>query len=232
MHAGIERLTRSIVMLVPRRERGDDGAGVGRSHRRTRSRVSLTSSAVRVGSSMSGMATTCLPRFCNVMGVETISISIRPSAARISRNCPGFRFKACRRGFGTTIRPAASMVVFMVIIYHNYGSERLLSYAADNSATSRQSLPNSGPYLFFTARSLGPVGSSPGFVPRCIPTWPHIPGKFTRPSHLNFAAAPNSLFSGSGSATRVGSIPIVRSTLNAMNRAQLLMRRAPVHLGD
>jgi hypothetical protein len=43
-------------------------------------------------------------------------------------------------------------------------------------------------------------------------TWPHKPRKFTRPSHLAFAIAPNRLFSSSGSDAPVGSIPIARST--------------------
>ena len=43
-------------------------------------------------------------------------------------------------------------------------------------------------------------------------TWPHIRRKFTRPSHLGSAIAPNPLFSRSGRASRVGSIPIARST--------------------
>jgi hypothetical protein len=38
-------------------------------------------------------------------------------------------------------------------------------------------------------------------------TWPHIPRKFTRYSHLSSAFAPNRLFSSLGSAARVGSIP-------------------------
>jgi hypothetical protein len=46
-----------------------------------------------------------------------------------------------------------------------------------------------------------------------IPTWPHIPRKFTRPSHLGFAIAPNHLFLRPGAVARVGSIPIARSIL-------------------
>ena len=45
------------------------------------------------------------------------------------------------------------------------------------------------------------------------PTWPHIPRKFTRPSHLGSVIAPNCLFSSPRGAARVGSIPIARSTL-------------------
>jgi hypothetical protein len=65
---------------------------------------------------------------------------------------------------------------------------------------------------------LGPVidlrmlSPSPAFARRRIPTWPHIPRKFTRPSHLGFAIAPNRSFSRPGGTARVGSIPIARST--------------------
>jgi hypothetical protein len=43
-------------------------------------------------------------------------------------------------------------------------------------------------------------------------TWPHIPRKFTRQSHLVLAFAPNRLFQRPGTAFPVGSIPIIRST--------------------
>ena len=46
--------------------------------------VSRTWLAVSAGSSASGNATTPLPRFCNRIGVAAISISRRPSPARIS----------------------------------------------------------------------------------------------------------------------------------------------------
>jgi hypothetical protein len=45
-----------------------------------------------------------------------------------------------------------------------------------------------------------------------IPTWPYIPRKFTRQSHLASAIAPNYLFSSFRGPARVGSIPIARST--------------------
>jgi hypothetical protein len=64
------------------------------------------------------------------------------------------------------------------------------------------------------------LSPSPAFARRRIPTWPHIPRKFTRPSHLGFAVAPNRLFSRSGSGARVGSIPIARSTLRQRQATQ------------
>jgi hypothetical protein len=54
--------------------------------------------------------------------------------------------------------------------------------------------------------------TSPSDVSLRSPTWPHIPRKFTRPSHVAFTIVPNRLFSRSGTAFRVGSIPIARST--------------------
>jgi hypothetical protein len=75
--AAVECLARSIVVFVPGCERGNDHAGVSRPQRRMRSNVSRTSSAVSVGSSISGIATTSFPRFCKVIGVAAISISSR-----------------------------------------------------------------------------------------------------------------------------------------------------------
>jgi hypothetical protein len=49
---------------------------------------------------------------------------------------------------------------------------------------------------------------------RCL-TWPHIPRKFTRQSHLAFAIGLNRLFYRLGSSARLGSIPIARSTSSA-----------------
>ncbi len=111
--AAIKHSSCARVILVPRRECGDHQAGVRRLQRRTRSIVSRTWSAVSAGRSASGTATTPLPRFCSRIGVEAISISSRPSPARISSGWPGLRPSACRRAFGTTIRPAVSMVAFM-----------------------------------------------------------------------------------------------------------------------
>src|ERR1700682_6373237 len=65
------------------------------------------------GSFVSGTATIPFPLFFRVTEVGTISISRRPSPARISSSWPGFRPRACLSGLGTTIRPAASMVAFM-----------------------------------------------------------------------------------------------------------------------
>ena len=48
------------------------------------------------------------------------------------------------------------------------------------------------------------------------PTWPHIPRKFTSPSHLRSAIAPNRLFSSSERGARVGSIPIARSIFRCL----------------
>jgi hypothetical protein len=45
-----------------------------------------------------------------------------------------------------------------------------------------------------------------------IPTWPHIPRIFTRPSHLGFVIAAKPRFSSPGRFCREGSIPIARST--------------------
>jgi hypothetical protein len=45
-----------------------------------------------------------------------------------------------------------------------------------------------------------------------IPTWPQIPPKFTRQSHLSVDATVNHLFFCLGSNVPVGSIPIARST--------------------
>jgi hypothetical protein len=54
------------------------------------------------GSSTSGMATTPVPRFCNVIGVAATSISSRSSPARISRDWPDFKLSAWRSDLGTT----------------------------------------------------------------------------------------------------------------------------------
>jgi hypothetical protein len=109
----IDSVASPLVTLMPGCKRGHDYAGVDRLHRRVCSRVSRTALAVSSGSSISGMATTPLPRFCNVIGVAATSISSRPSPARISRACPGFRWSAWRSDLGTTMRPAESMVVLI-----------------------------------------------------------------------------------------------------------------------
>ena len=102
-----------FVSLVPGCEGRDHYAGARCCQRLTRSSVSRTCSAVRTGSSISGIATSPFPRFFSCIRVGAISISRRPSPARISSDWPGFRPRACRNGFGTTIRSAASMVDFM-----------------------------------------------------------------------------------------------------------------------
>jgi hypothetical protein len=90
-----------LVMFMPGCKRGNDYAGVSRFHRRVCSRFSRTSWAVSLGSSISGMATTPVPRFCNVIGVAATSISSRSSPARISRDCPRFKLSAWRSDLGT-----------------------------------------------------------------------------------------------------------------------------------
>ena len=80
----VERTSCTLVVLVPGSESGDHQARVGRLQRRTRSNVSRTSSAVSAGNSPPGIATTPLPFFFSCIGVEAISISRRPSPARIS----------------------------------------------------------------------------------------------------------------------------------------------------
>src|SRR6266568_1876485 len=82
--------------------------------RRAHSSVSRTCSAVSVGSLASGTATIPFPCFFSRIGVGAISISRCPSPARISSGCPGFKPRAWRSGLGTTIRPAASLVVSTV----------------------------------------------------------------------------------------------------------------------
>src|SRR5213594_4021483 len=110
----VQHSARGIVLRVPGCECGDDQTRVGCSYRRTRSSVSRTCSAVRGGSLASGTATSPLPRFFSFMGVEAISISSRPSPARISSGWPGLSPRAWRSGLGATILPARSMTAFMV----------------------------------------------------------------------------------------------------------------------
>lgn len=80
----IECVSCGVVVLVPRGEGGNGDAGVRRGQRRTLSRVSRTRSAVSGESASSGTATTPTPRFLNCIGVGAISISRRPSFARMS----------------------------------------------------------------------------------------------------------------------------------------------------
>jgi hypothetical protein len=81
------------------------------------------------------------------------------------------------------------------------------------------------------ARQRPTTGSlEPGIAPIDVslrsPTWPHIPRKFTRPSHLGSAFAPNCLFSSPGSGARVGSIPIARSTFRCLACPCVVLGRA------
>lgn len=110
----IERASCRVVIRVPRGKGGDDHARVGGSQRRMRSSVSRTCYAVSSGNGSSDTATTPLPRLVKRTEVGAISISSRPSAARISSAWPGFNPSDSRRAFGTMIRPAISMVVRMV----------------------------------------------------------------------------------------------------------------------
>jgi hypothetical protein len=68
--------------------------------------------------------------------------------------------------------------------------------------------------------TFAPKGSSMGtrasLYPYVALTWPHVPRKFTRQSHLAFAIAAKRLFSSPGNARRVGSIPIARSTFRCL----------------
>lgn len=114
-HGAVQQTVRGAVVFVPGCERRDHDAGIGGSYRRIRSSVSRTCSAVSGGNLASGTATTPLPRLLSCIGVDAISISIRPSPARISSDWPGFRPSANRSGLGTTILPARSMTVFMAL---------------------------------------------------------------------------------------------------------------------
>src|SRR5216684_760978 len=62
-----------------------------------------------------------------------------------------------------------------------------------------------------------------------IPTWPHIPRKFTRQSHLASAIAPNYLFSSPGGGDRVGSISIARSTFRCLACPCVVLGRGSAH---
>ena len=104
--------------LVPRGERRYHDARIGGDHRRIRSSVSRTSSDVRGGSFARGTATRDLPRPFKLIRVAGTSISRRPSLNSTSSSCPGRTPRASRSVFGTTSRPAASMVVLMAEFYH------------------------------------------------------------------------------------------------------------------
>ncbi len=49
-----------------------------------------------------------------------------------------------------------------------------------------------------------------------IPSWPRVPPKFTRPSHLGFDVEPNPVFCSFRTPNPVGSIPIARSTFRCL----------------
>ena len=115
MHGAGQCASRGVVPFVPGCERRDEDAGIGGGYRRMRSSVSRTCSAVSGGNFVSGTATSVLPRFFNRIGVDAISISSRPSPARISSGWPGLSPSASRSGLGTTILPARSMAVFMAL---------------------------------------------------------------------------------------------------------------------
>ena len=82
--ARIQHAARRVMPFVPGRKRGNHQARVRGFHRRTRSNVSRTCSAVSTGRSLSATATTPLPRFSSRTGVAATSIISRPSPARIS----------------------------------------------------------------------------------------------------------------------------------------------------
>jgi len=107
-----------LVTLVPRREGRHRDARVDCNQRRVRSSVARTCSAVSLGNRRPGTATRPRPRRASFIGVAAASISSRPSAIVISTACPAPRPRASRSGFGTTTRPAASMVVLMAFAYH------------------------------------------------------------------------------------------------------------------
>jgi len=104
--------------FVPGCERRHDDARVDGNHRRVRSRVSLTMSSVSRGSFSTGTATEPPRRRTRFIGVTAGSISRRPSRSRISTCLPRRRPSRSRSSFGITIRPAPSMAVFMVLLYH------------------------------------------------------------------------------------------------------------------
>ena len=84
------------------------------------------------------------------------------------------------------------------------------------------------------ARQRPMTGSpEPGVAPTDVslrsPTWPHIPRKFTRQSHLGFVVAPNRLFSSFGVVARVGSIPIARSTFRCLACPCVALGRGSAH---
>jgi len=139
----IESITGLRVMFMPGCKRRNDYAVVSRVHRRVCSRVSRTSLAVSLGSSISGIATTPAPRFRKVIGVAATSISSRPSPARISRDWPGFKLSAWRSDLGTTMRPAESMVVFIPLKWHK-NAIRTNNASETRTLTTPNSLTGSG----------------------------------------------------------------------------------------
>jgi hypothetical protein len=108
---GRERFGRGLVQLVPSGQRGDDGARVG-GQRRPRSMSPRTCAALNGWLASAANLTPCGPSStCTRDGIVT---SRRPSTADNSSSAPGANPSSSRNGFGTTKRPAASMVVRMV----------------------------------------------------------------------------------------------------------------------
>src|SRR5439155_7149757 len=107
-----------LVTLVPRREGRHRDARVDCDQRRIRSSVARTCSAVSLGNRRPGTATRPRPRRASLIGVAAGSTSSPPSAIVISTACPAPRPRTSRSAFGTTMRPAASMVVLMAFAYH------------------------------------------------------------------------------------------------------------------
>src|SRR6266540_4911172 len=116
--AAVDDAISGVMQCVPRGECRDDNAGIDHRHRRMRSSVSLTISAVSVGKVAEGTATRPCRRRSRRISTGAISISRRPSRTSSSSTCPGCTPNSSRSALGTTMRPAASMVVRMARSYH------------------------------------------------------------------------------------------------------------------
>ena len=101
------------VVLMPGGEGCDDHAGIDSFHRRVRSSVSRTTSAVSTGISASATAATPSPSSTSRMCVAVGTISSRPSRSAISNDWPAASPRASRSALGMTTRPAGSMTVLV-----------------------------------------------------------------------------------------------------------------------
>src|SRR6266540_3629467 len=117
---GDQRIVRGAATDSELNEAWNEGSIVVRvqCHRRMRSSVSLTISAVSVGKVAEGTATRPCRRRSRRISTGAISISRRPSRTSSSSTCPGCTPNSSRSALGTTMRPAASMVVRMARSYH------------------------------------------------------------------------------------------------------------------